>query len=262
MPVAEPPLKVLFSFVHAAGACSKEADREERSLETHEGLAEYTGVKLSGMSDAEQALYVIKKLQRRPEQMPTFVRSFAYLSGPAYGVLLDLTGKDWRKGLKPGDDLGERLRQAMDMTLPDVEGAAFEARAKQYAGDTLRSVETKREQDRLARVARYRASLEAGPVLVLPLHKMQFSFDPNGVQPLGESGTVYPTMRLVDDWGILTASKGALVSRTFTKAHVAAPADPKARPLNGDGWEITLNSGWTLEAGERKGDYRIAKETK
>jgi hypothetical protein len=39
-------------------------------------------------------------------QKQTFVRSFAYASAPAYGVLLDETKADWRKNLKKDDDLG------------------------------------------------------------------------------------------------------------------------------------------------------------
>ena len=32
----------------------------------------------------------------RQEEQPSFVRSFAYASGPAYGVLLDECGQKWR----------------------------------------------------------------------------------------------------------------------------------------------------------------------
>src|SRR5207302_4350398 len=75
----------------------KEAATEERALEMHEGLAEYTGVKLCGLTDAEQVLYAAGLLERRPSEYSTFVRSFAYVSGPAYGLLLDSASKNWRK---------------------------------------------------------------------------------------------------------------------------------------------------------------------
>jgi hypothetical protein len=30
-------------------------------------------------------------------------------------------------------------------------------------------------------------------------------------------------------------------------------------PIQGDGWTLELNPGWTLIPGERKGDYRLGK---
>jgi len=77
-----------------------QAGTEERSLEMNEGLAVYTGVKLRGSPDAETTGYLVKRLDDA-KNTPTFVRSFAYVSGPIYGILLDEEGIDWRKGLKP-----------------------------------------------------------------------------------------------------------------------------------------------------------------
>lgn len=70
-----------------------QADAEERALEMNEGLAEYTGVKLSGRPNLAQ--YAASQL-KEAEGKETFVRSFAYASGTAYGILLDEAGAAWR----------------------------------------------------------------------------------------------------------------------------------------------------------------------
>jgi hypothetical protein len=56
------------------------SETTERQLEMHEGLAEYTGIALSGMSDAEQRHYAIQHLVNKPLQYKSFTRSFAYIS--------------------------------------------------------------------------------------------------------------------------------------------------------------------------------------
>lgn len=238
------------------------AAAEERSLEMHEGLAEYTGMKLSGADDA--ARYAANHL-RQAEKKDTFVRSFAYASGPAYGLLLDEAGIPWRKNLKPEIDLGALLEKAHSLKMPQNLKQEAEKASRAYAGDALRASETERENNRQRRVAMYRASLVDGPVLTLPLQRMSMEFDPNTLQPLDPVGTVYPTIRIVDLWGILTVSKGALINSTFTKIQVQAPASPGAQDLSGrdvkgEGWRLELNEGWAVAPGERKGDYVLKKK--
>lgn len=80
----------------------------ENALEVNEGLAEYTGVKLSS-SDLRETALRADLIVRQARNNPTFSRSFAYVSGPAYGALLDLSGKHWRAGLNPSADFGVLL---------------------------------------------------------------------------------------------------------------------------------------------------------
>jgi hypothetical protein len=232
---------------------------EERSLEMHEGLAEYTGVKLSGMQADELHSYLAKRLTVEPARMSTFVRSFAYLSGPAYGILLDEAGARWRKALKPQQDLGEMLAQALSIDLPADHAKAAEEAATQYGGATLRATEQERDAAQKKRLAEYAARFVHGPVLSIPLQKMQFSFDPTNVQPLEGLGMVYPTLRISDVWGVLTANRGALLSADFTKVTVPAPTQLRTRPIKGDGWQLELKEGWEVRAGKRAGDCVLVR---
>ena len=232
------------------------AESEERALEMHEGLAEYTGVKLGGRPNVAQ--YLANGL-KQAEKRETFVRSFAYASGPAYGMLLDEAGGNWRHGLRPENDLGILLQESLSIKPPQNVKEAVLA-SQRYSGDRLRASETERERQRQKRLAIYRARFVEGPVLVIPLQKMSMQFNPSNLQPLDSFGTIYPDIRIVDVWGILTVSKGALMSPTFEKIQVPAPAEPKARPIRGDGWTLELNAEWTVAEGERKGDYILKKD--
>jgi hypothetical protein len=234
-----------------------QAASQEREMEMHEGLAEYTGVKLSGSPNLAQ--YVVDKDIKEATSKQTFVRSFAYATGPAYGVLLDATGENWRKDLKRDDDLGLLLHEGLAIKPPQNIKQKAEARAKNYDGDTLQAAEMERENNRQKLLAAYRAKLVDGPVLAIPLQQMSMQMNPGNLVPLDSFGTVYPDIRIVDVWGILTVSKGALINSTFSKVYVSAPSGLSSSPIQGDGWTLELNPGWTIAAGERKGDY-VAKK--
>jgi len=233
------------------------AIKEERALEMHEGLAEYTGAKLSGRPDVAQ--HVAAQL-KEAEKRETFVRSFAYASMPAYGILLDeASGAAWRKNLRPADDLGLLLQRALSITLPPNVKQEAASAAKNYNGDALSIAENERERKRQQRLASYRARLVDGIVLLIPLKKMSLQFNPNNVLPLDGRGTIYPTIRVVDVWGVLNVRQGALMNEMFTKIYV--PASPEmesqlnAQALRGDGWTLDLNAGWRIKPGARKGDF-------
>lgn len=231
-----------------------QAAAEERDLEMHEGLAEYTGVKLAGLPHVAE--YVANQL-KEAERKESFVRSFAYASGPAYGVLLDEAAPGWRQGLKPSSDLGVLLQQSLSIKLPrDVQPEAIRE-AKLYDGEALRAAEVERDKRRRQIIAAYRARLVDGPLMVIPLQKMSMQFDPNTLQPLDALGTVYPKIRIVDAWGILTVTGGALMNPTFSTITVPAPSDFYGGPVRGDGWTLELNSGWAIMATDHKGNYVV-----
>lgn len=246
------------TFRHYRRSLFSLTNASERALELNEGLAAYTGYKLSAKPQRE----LIDKLTQQIDQVnnrPTFVRSFAYVSGPAYGVLLDAAGAHWRKGLTPQDDMGERLQRALALKLsPDLRVRA-EKQASQYGGAALGLAESEREAARQKRMAEYRKQLVDGPVLLIPLTpKASVSFNPNNLVSLDGVGTVYPTATVGDEWGRLEVSNGALMIREggrMTKVYVSSPSSLNARPITGDGWRLELKEGWTLAPGERKGDY-------
>jgi len=235
----------------------------ENALEINEGLAEYTGVKLSS-ADLQESAVRANIILRQARNTPTFVRSFAYISGPAYGALLDLSGRPWRAGLKPAADLGLLLQQRYGIRVRASEAAA-RAAISRYEGDEIVTIETQHDQKRQQQISEARKKFLDGPVLILSLTSdVRYSYDPNNVIGIDASNTVYPTMRLVDAWGVLTVTNGALLERASTghllRARVPAPTDLSARPLKGEGWSLELSSEWEVVPGERAGDVTIRKK--
>jgi hypothetical protein len=231
------------------------AAASEGALEMHEGLANYTGCALSG----EPARCAIEELRGGARQ-PSFVRGFAYASGPAYGVLLDQWTATWRQGLTPSSDLGALLQQAAGVK-PSNAAAGEDA----YASAALRAREQQRERERQERIAAFRARFIDGPVLILPL-KSGISFDPRRQTPLEPTGNVYGYLEATEEWGSLKAEGGALVKADWSSVIVPAPvegnhaaADPTGVTISGSGWTLQLKPAWKLAPGPRQGDWTVIR---
>jgi len=227
----------------------------ENALESNEGVAEYTGVRLGLDTPEARTSYAIGDLSAFV-QAPTFVRSFAYATGPAYGLLLDQADPDWRKKLGSGQRLDQMLSSALK--LPPPAFATLKAREAIYDDGTLHAREVVRDQQKTARMVVLKAKLVDGPVLTLPLHHSNYQFNPQTLQPLGNLGMVYPTMRLTDDWGALEVESDALVNQDKKVASVSSAGIDSSK-LKGTGWRLTLNKGWAVVPGARKGDVIVQR---
>jgi hypothetical protein len=228
----------------------------EASLEIAEGVPEYTGT-IAGEPDRDSARWrTIGKLTA-PDQSITFVRSFAYTSGPPYGLLLDQRLPGWRTKLSAESDLSALLASA----LPPHAAVSAEGRAPLYGAPALRLAEAERAQKAEATKARYRARLVEGPTLLLPGgRKFAFSFNPSTLVSLGDANTVYPTFHATAEWGTLDVTDGVLVPTDFSRATVAAPKDTRGPHLEGPGWTLDLAAEWRVVPGSRAGSYTLAKQ--
>jgi hypothetical protein len=211
------------------------------------------------MSLKEQREFLVERLESQLKMFPSLNRSFAYLTGPAYGVLLDLTNLRWRKGLKRENDFGELIQSYYDLKSPTASKGEAETRAKNYDGASLRKAEEEREKKRQERISQYRKQFVDNPVLLISLVKAQRQFNPSNLQPMGELGTVYPTMQVIDVWGTVNVKQGALLSKDLKTLTLSAPKDPKGKPLIGDGWDIDLKEGWELKPGKRARDWQLGQ---
>jgi hypothetical protein len=240
-----------------------DAQAEEHALELNEGVAEYTGVRVGLPTAAERTAYALRDLESLL-QSPTFVRSFAYAGGPAWGLLLDRADPAWRvelaAAMKAGHPQGlDQMLQAA-LKLPEPSAATVKAREADY-DDTLRPREQAREQAREAHLAELKGRLIDGPVLRLPLAHLHasYQFNPQTLEALGSDGVVYPTMTLSADWGTLKVEQGALLDKAMSVAAVSA-AGAAADHRQGPGWRLALNKGWAVVPGERSGDFAVRPE--
>jgi hypothetical protein len=228
----------------------------ERALMLNEGLAEYTGISVA-MPDAASARWRVIMRLTNPEG-ETFVRSFAYASGPAYGLLLDERVPGWRKRVNAKSDLTAMLAS----TVPTVSDVAVEQRAAVYGGVALRLAETERDTRAQEEKARYRKLLVDGPTLTAPdAGKFLYTFDPNAVVALPGFGMVFPASTISDQWGTLDIEEGGvLLASDYHSARVAAPTNIDGSHVKGPGWTLDLAAGWRIVPGDKAGSFVLKKE--
>ncbi len=228
----------------------------EQASEINEGLAQYTGTKTAYSTREAVVADAIEQLNQAAMK-ETFVLTFAYATGAAYGLLLDEFSPGWTRHIKASDDVGQLLIQAAGIeSLADPELAKLK-----YGGPDLWVAEQEREQQRLRRVAELRSRFVEGPVLALPRGKNAV-FITLGVTPIPGAGTVYPSYRVSGRWGQIEADL-VLVSTDGQTLTVPAPFDQDGETLSGAGWQATLNPGWALQPGQRQGDtvvFQVAQD--
>jgi hypothetical protein len=89
---------------------------------------------------------------------------------------------------------------------------------------------------------------------------MSISFDPRNIMPIEGYGTVYPTLRVSDNWGILTVTNGALLGTNWDKITVSEPTLIDVDKVAGNGWTIDLNSGYFIEKNSSDNNYYLKKK--
>lgn len=238
------------AFRHRRRSSFPGAAESERVLEINEGLAQYTGTVAAAPPGEAPAADALEQLAAAP-QKESFVRTFAYPSGAAYGLLLDVWSPGWTRQIEADDDLGELVSKAAG--LQPSEDA--EAAAARYGGPTLRSAEERREVERQARLAQLRQRFVEGPVLVLPRGR-NASFVTTGVTPVPGAGTILPSFRVTGEWGSIAAEQ-VLVSEDGSTVTVPLPLTVDGSTLAGDGWTVSLAPGWVVRPGPREGDSRV-----
>jgi len=232
------------------------SDSLEATLEIQEGLPEYTGQRLAMRLTGDGPARVARYVRDYEANTPTFVRAFAYGTGPALGVLLDHFSLGWRNAVRTRRDLSILLAQSIDFKTPAprILGSAARARAQEYGWAEVDRAEAARDSARAPAMREYQARLQDGPTITLNQSpdSLSWSFDPTELIGLDLSSAVYPSGNFSASWGKLTVERGGvLVANDLSRIRIGvpdAPIAPSDRTISGDGWTLELNPGWSLRS--------------
>ncbi|MBR8536927.1 hypothetical protein KDU71_15245 [Carboxylicivirga sediminis] len=235
-----------------------EAPKAENSLEILEGLAEYTGSILSQRSDSELKEHYTSQIDWF-YTLPTFVRSFAYFTTPVYGYLMHQTDEGWNRQITKDTNLSEYLFAFFEVPQQVLTKEAIMQLGTDYGIDSIIDLETQREIKKELQKRSYRTTFLSDSVVVIGLEKMSIGFNPSNIMPLDSLGTVYPNLRITDNWGILEVdSCGALVSPSWDKVTISYPEIITDTLIVGRGWRLKLNDEWKLDKADVR--YKMIKE--
>jgi hypothetical protein len=234
------------------------ADSTENMLELNEGLAEYTGVMMRG-GNKIQLIEHFKQNINTFLTNPTFVRSFVYQTTPIYGYILQTQKEHWNKDINANSHLTNYFIKAFAISFPDDLKKSVLTLSNKYNGSAIIDEEIKREERIKKLIAEYKFKFLEQPHFEIRFEKMNISFDPRNMMPIDDKGTVYPTIRVTDNWGILEVSDGALISANWDKISITNPTELEKKNIKGIGWVLTLNDGYAVEK-DPDGDYKLLKK--
>ena len=198
----------------------------ERVLYILEGLASYTQTVLVAPSQTD-AIARGLELLAGAEDGESFVRTFTYNSGPAYGLLLDAASPGWPRTVRGSDDPPAMLMRALGVQ-PVADAAAAAAR---YGGAELRAAEEQREQQRQARIAELRQRFVDGPVFVMPCGGSGIS---NSTRRRGDSRCRDRVLQCLSPVGTLRHAHGGERRARGDRWRLAASAGACARRRRDD----------------------------
>lgn len=220
----------------------------ENSLELLEGLATYTGQMMSGRDKWEWRDYLVRRAIQFHDT-PTFVRSFAYETIPIYGFFLHQKENLWNHAVDNETVLTELFAEAFGMERRILLQSYVRQVAEEYNGAKIIAEEARRSVRNEEELDRYRELFFDLPHLEIRLEDMSMSFDPRNLIPLDEDeGTVYPTVEISDNWGILTVKEGgALLRSDWRWVIVSEPLEINNNIVKGEGWILQLYEGYFIE---------------
>lgn len=237
------------------------SDSTENLLELNEGLAEYTGLVMSKRSAKEMTEHLLKGIDDF-QGNKTFVRSFAYQTIPLYGHLTrGLVKEFWNQDITANTNLCDYFITSFRVDIPDDIQAHATRLSTSYSGEQIDKEEQQREDDNLKLINEMIVKFVKEPHLEIRFERMNISFDPTNLIPLENFGTVYPTMRITDNWGILTVDGGALLAADWSKVSVTIPEKKDNRTVRGKGWSLELNTDqYIIDRDKTSSNYYIRKK--
>jgi hypothetical protein len=234
----------------------------ENAFERHEGMAEYTGLKLCGITDSLLVRIAAKKLQLG-ESYDGLANSFAYLTGPAFGLLLDHYNPQWRGAVRSGSDLPALLAAAISWQAPAEKEQLHKAAdlaGNKYEATKLIAEETAQAQQQEQTVETYRNRLLTHGRLLIKNNNLNFSFNPlEKLISFDTTGVIYKTMRLTGDFGVLEVTDGILRTNDWQLFVAVAPDQITGNPATWAGYRLQLQPGWQIVSSGR-GTFVIEKK--
>ena len=233
----------------------------ENRFELHEGMAEYTGYRLCGIDRNFLPKVISRQLQFSLEK-DGLANSFAYLTGPAYGVLFDEYKGGWIDEVKNGKSLPE-IGSQMISQKPATDTAVLREYVsklmKLYGADSLIANESRKYAFQQQLTKAYEHKFLKSDVLIIRNDHLQFGFNPQEkLIPLG-NGVVYKTMRLTGEWGIAEVADGIFRANDWQFFMLPAPAGHFTGTITEPGYTLLLNDGWEV-AKVKDGKYTLRKK--
>jgi hypothetical protein len=232
------------------------SDSTENQIELNEGMAEYTGLMVANRPRDSVIRHFVTDINFFLDNS-SFVRSFPYYTIPIYGYLLSRTNKNWNREINNKTDLTIYFQSKFKYQNLKED---INVIAEKYNYAQITAKEKVREDEINKKITYYKNLFTNAPCLKLVFEKMNVSFNPSNIVPLDSLGTVYPTIRVTDKWGILDVTEGALMAPNWKYIIVSNLINTTTQSITGKGWTLTLNENYKIVEQTDTGNYVVEKK--
>ena len=226
----------------------------ENQFECHEGMAEYTAFKLLPLDNDNEAIRkgLVAAAITKGMDGSGFGNSFAYLTGPAYGLLIDEMIPDWRNSIRSGKTIPEVISK--EVAIPDtIDNAEIERISARYSLTEYLNKERNRLEARDKEDAELRARFSESKWLVIPNNNINFGFNPSErLVAYDTIGVICNTMQLRGSFGTLEVGNGIMRTHNWSSFIIPYSEDHCDA-------KISLNPGYVIEPVDEK-SFTIVKK--
>jgi hypothetical protein len=203
--------------------------KDENTFESVMGLSLLTYTILSTRSEEEARQRLLKSLGDF-YGFQSYSRTYGYIHGALYGFLAFEKGFDFRSVLPDSTDLAVLVKDLYDIQLPGICRDVAGSLALGYDLENIYKEEDTRLAEIRDRLHRRISVFTEKPVVFFELESPYFDFEPEEVRSLDTLGTIYNSIRVLDNWGKLTVEKGGcLVSSNLKSIRVTARISPNQK---------------------------------
>ena len=229
-----------------------------RELFPREIMDENTFESVMGLSLLTYDLFITRSEEEAKQKLlkslsdfygfQSYSRTYGYIHGALYGFLAYEKGFDFKTALPDTIDLALLVKGLYDIQLPGICRDVAGSLALGYDLEYIYKEEETRLTEIRDRLHRRIAVFTEKPVVFFELESPYFDFEPEEVRSLDTLGTIYNSIRVLDNWGKLTVEKGGcLVSSNLKSIRVTAKNLTEAKNhISGEGWHLILNSDWQM----------------
>ena len=237
-----------------------DAAMSENVFEVHEGLVDYTDIRIVQLGFYEKVEH-FEWSASRLRYDTSLSRMFGYVSGALYGFLLDNTGATWRNDVQYGVDLGAMLIERMD--LADIPAFA-DVDLDLYGYTKIMSFEEERYKAHGQMLDDLFDAFTTQTLLHIPtaFERGGMQLNPSRIFSISGLGVAYggPTVVVSGDFGRLVVYDGFFVRLIGGRngSVVATDMTIEDNRYSAHGWFLELNDGFVVRS-RPDGHYVVSR---
>jgi hypothetical protein len=225
----------------------------EDLYELNEGLAEYTGAKLT-----KDNFHQYVKSRLNYDINTGYANSFGYATGAAYATILDGLYPQWKSDRDLGKGMIFLITKSNPQYAVTVDNLDLNKLLDKYNHGKI-LIDEKEAVKSFGDIAAFEKLLEPETSkLNITNNGVNFSYNPNDRVIALNNAVLLRNITIMGEWGQIIVNSGIVRPNDWSAFYLLPPKEITANVVRGEDYTMNLNKGWkVIKVGE---NYKIASE--